>query len=133
MTQQHICGEHCADHADPHTCGEPQVLTPEVAPVGGRAARGPAGSDGDVGGVGATFGNLNVQYTLSRYRAMARRAGLVPVVERNITRNTLPTYSYLQSLIGSARTPRRGIGMLRLLARTRLLSYYLLAFRRPPA
>ncbi len=91
----------------------------------------PAGSNGDVGGVGATFGNLNVQYTLSRYRAMARRAGLIPVVERNITRNTLPTYRYLQSLVGSVRTAQRGIGFLQLLARCGLLGYYLLAFRKP--
>ncbi len=84
------------------------------------------------------FGRCNLQFSIGRYRRMAARAGFVPLVERNITRNTLPTYRYLQSLLGQAAaiegiTEKVAIvaGILKLIGALRLLNYYLLAFAKP--
>lgn len=84
------------------------------------------------------FGRCNLQFSIGRYRRMATRAGFVPILERNITRNTLPTYRYLQSLLGQAAaiegiTEKVAIvaGILKLIGTLRLLNYYLLAFARP--
>ena len=84
------------------------------------------------------FGRCDIRYRLGRYRRLATEAGLVSVVERNITANTLPTYRYLQALIRrkatlKGHTDRAGplIGLLRLLGVLGLLNYYLLSFRKP--
>jgi SAM-dependent methyltransferase len=84
------------------------------------------------------FGHCGVRFTLGRYRRLAAAAGLKPYQERDITANTLPTYRYLQGLLSpkppaSGRGSRSGglIGRLRLLGSLGLLSYYLLAFRKP--
>jgi len=55
------------------------------------------------------------------------------VVARDITRHTIPTYQYLQNLLGRRGIAGRGVGFMRLLARTGLLGYTLLAFRKPIA
>jgi hypothetical protein len=83
------------------------------------------------------FGRCNVQYTLARYRRLAAQSGFVPVAERNVTDNILPTYRYLQQL-GRQNWTQGTFGGIadRLLRVTelravfRLLSYYLLAFRK---
>lgn len=84
------------------------------------------------------FGRCNLQYTIGRYRRMAAQAGFVPLVERNVTRNTLPTYRYLQNLLGQAAaiegiTEKVAVvaGLLKLIGTFRLLNYYLLAYSRP--
>jgi ubiquinone/menaquinone biosynthesis C-methylase UbiE len=71
------------------------------------------------------FGDTNIQCTMRRYRNIAARAGLVPVAERDVTKQTVPTYDYLH-LMGSGgyRPAPRMLGTLK------LLSYYLLAFRK---
>ena len=84
------------------------------------------------------FGRCNLQYTIGAYRRMARRVGFVPLVERNIVRHTLPTYSYLQTLLRQSAaiegiTERAAdlIGILRWVSKLHLLNYYLLAFAKP--
>jgi ubiquinone/menaquinone biosynthesis C-methylase UbiE len=80
------------------------------------------------------FGRCNVQYTLARYRRLAKQTGFVPVAERDVTRNILPTYDYLVQL--GRKLSEQGSLAERLLRVTevrtvfRLLSYYLLAFRK---
>lgn len=83
-------------------------------------------------------GRCNLQYTIGAYRRMARRVGFEPLVERNIVRHTLPTYSYLQTLLGQSAaiegiTERAAelIGILRWVSKLHLLNYYLLAFTKP--
>jgi SAM-dependent methyltransferase len=83
-------------------------------------------------------GNWNVQYTIGKYRNLAKHADLVPDVERNITGNTLPTYRYIQQMLArDTRYAKRGaifrflLGLNRQLGVTGLLNYYLLSFRKP--
>jgi SAM-dependent methyltransferase len=42
------------------------------------------------------FGRCNFQYDIGRYHLLALQAGFVPIVERNVTNHTLPTYRYLR-------------------------------------
>ena len=84
------------------------------------------------------FGRCNLRYTVGAYRRLASQTRFRPLVERNITRHTLPTYRYLQKLLRSA-AAIEGItegaadlvGILRLVGATGLLNYYLLAFKKP--
>lgn len=80
------------------------------------------------------FGRCNVQYTISRYRNLAEEAGFVPIAERDVTRNILPTYDYLMQL-GKKVATQGGLAdqLLRITELRvvfRMLSYYLLAFRK---
>ena len=84
------------------------------------------------------FGSIDVEYTLSRYRALAKRTGLVSEAERDIGRNTLPTYRYLQRMLRTAIVSKRDgfivcrlLGLQWLLGATGLLNYTLLSFRKP--
>ncbi|WP_225896306.1 class I SAM-dependent methyltransferase [Amazonocrinis nigriterrae] len=44
------------------------------------------------------YGDFDMRYTTSRYRQLAAETGFAPLVERNITANTLPTYKFLWTL-----------------------------------
>jgi ubiquinone/menaquinone biosynthesis C-methylase UbiE len=83
------------------------------------------------------FGNLNLRFTLARYRRLAQRTGFVGAVERNITDYTLPTYRYLGHMLtgGSGRRNWRDFFVYlleaqRLLGKSGLLNYYLMSFRK---
>jgi hypothetical protein len=74
---------------------------------------------------------------LARYRRLAAETGFVPVAERDVTAHILPTYDYLQRIgreaasagpVGSIAGPLLRITELR--AIFKLLSYYLLSFRK---
>ena len=82
------------------------------------------------------FGTCHVQYTLGRYKSLARHqqfsAGGV-----NITKNTLPTYTYLKQLIRGTRIDRMSrslsnmtVNLLHFLGASRLLNYRLLHFEK---
>jgi ubiquinone/menaquinone biosynthesis C-methylase UbiE len=82
------------------------------------------------------FGRCDVQFTIGRYRRLAAATGFIPVVERDVTDNILPTYRYLQKigrrLAGGSSNPATdtALRITQLLAMSRLLSYYLLSFRK---
>ena len=82
------------------------------------------------------FGRCNVQYTIARYRRLAQQTGFVPIAERDVTRNIEPTYRYLQQIGramaqgSSGRIADRLLRITELRTVFRLLSYYLLAFRK---
>ncbi len=70
---------------------------------------------------------------------MAAQTGFVPLVERNVTRNIIPTYRYLQNLLGRAAaiegiTEKVAVvaSILKLISGLKLLNYYLLAYSKPP-
>ncbi|APA74586.1 class I SAM-dependent methyltransferase [Mycobacterium avium subsp. hominissuis] len=71
------------------------------------------------------FGDTNVSCTLRRLRGLAAKARLTEVVERNVTKQTVPTYDYLRRMNGGYRPAPRLLGTLG------LLNYYLLAFEKP--
>ncbi len=86
----------------------------------------------------SVFGHCDLRYTIGRYRRLAERSGLVPVGERNVTRQTAPTYDFIQQIASReiavdwiARLARPLIGMQRMLGTLGLLNYYLLSFRKP--
>lgn len=81
------------------------------------------------------YGPCNFSCTLEDYRRLARDTGFRVACERDITANTLPTYSFLRTL-----SPLLGLRTLSAAAetlcaeavsRTGLLRYVLLAFDRP--
>lgn len=84
------------------------------------------------------FGNCNLQFTIGSYRKLAAATGFVPLSERDVTGHTLPTYDYLQRLLGGTAAIEgitdKVVGLLGLLkgvAALGLLRYYLLAYRKP--
>jgi ubiquinone/menaquinone biosynthesis C-methylase UbiE len=81
------------------------------------------------------LGPADATYTTGRYMEAAREAGLISRVQRNITRNTLPTYATLRELtveMGQHEaTARFGVGVLEWLSRIGLLHYVILGFERP--
>jgi ubiquinone/menaquinone biosynthesis C-methylase UbiE len=84
------------------------------------------------------FGPCNLKYTIGKYRRLAARTGFAIAVERNVTKEILPTYGYLERrLLRSqkidlpawiARSLLRGQ---KLLGISGLLSYYLFSFKKP--
>lgn len=80
------------------------------------------------------FGNCNLTFTLQKYRRLAQESGLTVTEERDITRHTLPSYRYLQHLLGTGLRPGSSdwpVRLLRQLGKSGLLNYYLLTFRKP--
>jgi ubiquinone/menaquinone biosynthesis C-methylase UbiE len=80
------------------------------------------------------YGKCNVQYTLEDYRQLAKASGFRISAERDITINTLPTYSYLRKLAWEAAF-FNGFAMietaaLELLSRLRLIKYEIYAFQK---
>lgn len=80
------------------------------------------------------YGRCNVQYTLEAYRRLAKASGFRISTERDITVNTLPTYSYLRKLAWEAAF-FNGFAMietaaLELLSRLRLIKYYLITLQK---
>ncbi len=83
------------------------------------------------------FGRCNLRYGLGDYRKLASEVGLIVQAERNITKHTLPTYRYLKNLLrhsasiaGITERAADLMGVVRLVAATGLLNYYLLTFRK---
>lgn len=85
------------------------------------------------------FGTCNVQFTQQKYHDLANKSGFAICSEKDITRNTLPTYRYLKSLlVGKSRSNPLGlfIGLcttlvIEIITRLRLLSYFAFAFKKP--
>lgn len=81
------------------------------------------------------YGQCNVQCTISGYRILAEKTGFQGKEEKDITANTLPTYSYLRSL--SMKEGYTSISaaietlLVEVLSRTWCLNYMLLSFRKP--
>jgi ubiquinone/menaquinone biosynthesis C-methylase UbiE len=84
------------------------------------------------------FGRCNLSFTAGAYRRTTRQIGYQPLVERNVTRNILPTYRYLKTLLGHAAAIEGITGpvthfmdVLKILGALALLNYYVMAFRKP--
>ncbi len=84
------------------------------------------------------FGQCQLEYQVKNYRALAMEVGLKSVTERNVTRQTLPTYRYLAQML--TRPGAKGflgrfgasfISLQRLLGVYGPLNYYMLSFQKP--
>lgn len=80
------------------------------------------------------YGNCNVQYTVQHYRHLAQQTGFILSTERDITDNTLPTYTYLRWLgLQQQVTPaiaKLETMTLEYLSRLKLLNYYIYGFQK---
>ena len=80
------------------------------------------------------YGKCCVQFTQQDYRHLADETTFDLLVERDITENTLPTYSYLRRLASEV-SFHNGFAMLEtasleVLSRLRLIKYFIYAFRK---
>jgi ubiquinone/menaquinone biosynthesis C-methylase UbiE len=82
------------------------------------------------------YGKCNLQYGVAEYRNLAKKTNFTIQIERDITLNTLPTYSYfrlmseqyrINSLFALIETATAEV-----LSRFRLLLYYVYGFQKPP-
>lgn len=80
------------------------------------------------------YGDCNVQCTAKDYRELARCTGFITRAERDITKNTLPTYSYLRRLARQQRvvgkTAMIETAAVELLSRLGLMNYYIYGFQK---
>ena len=80
------------------------------------------------------YANCNVSCSLPRYRRLAADHGFRPIVERDITANTLPTYRFLETLQPESGSFRDAAAietrLMGWLSRLRLLHYDILAFEK---
>lgn len=84
------------------------------------------------------FGRCDIACTAGAYRRLVRKTGFQPLAERNVTRNILPTYRYLKTLLSKPAAIEGITGpvthfmeVLRLVSVLGLLNYYVMAFRKP--
>lgn len=87
------------------------------------------------------FGSCNVEYTREDYYQLAQHTNLSVEFEKNITKNTLPTYKYLKSLIKASELSKSHklqslgiiftISCIELLSKMHVLEYFVFAFRKP--
>ncbi len=81
------------------------------------------------------YGKCNVQYTAKHYRNLATQTRFNLTTERDITNNTLPTYTYLRWLAHqqsvTSRIARLETITLECLSRLKLLNYYIYGFQKP--
>ena len=80
------------------------------------------------------YGKCNLQYSAADYHDLAKQTAFSLVTERDITQNTLPTYSYLRRL-GKASAIANKHAILEtlaveLLSRMNLLKYYVYGFQK---
>jgi ubiquinone/menaquinone biosynthesis C-methylase UbiE len=86
------------------------------------------------------FGNCNVDYTAKDYRQLTEKMAYSLELEKNINKNTLPTYRFLKSLLKAAgkgdlsrlelASISAAIAAVELLVKWRGLEYFVYAFRK---
>jgi ubiquinone/menaquinone biosynthesis C-methylase UbiE len=83
---------------------------------------------------GGFFGHCNLQYSLERYRFLAKATGFKMELEKDITRNTLPTYPFLRALgreLGvKDPSAKFETWIVERASRARLLRYMILSFKK---
>ncbi|QBQ55300.1 class I SAM-dependent methyltransferase [Nitrosococcus wardiae] len=80
------------------------------------------------------FGRCNLQCTLAQYKSLAENTGFKPRVEKDITKNTLPTYSFLRAMGEELKikdpSAKFETWIVEWASRLRLLRYLVLSFER---
>jgi ubiquinone/menaquinone biosynthesis C-methylase UbiE len=83
---------------------------------------------------GHFYGYCNLDYRSKDYRQLAQNTGFKTLIERDITKNTLPTYAYLQQMAQQQgikhKTARVETTVVSLLSHLRLLHYYIYGWQK---
>ncbi|MFM8331368.1 MAG: class I SAM-dependent methyltransferase, partial [Candidatus Methylumidiphilus sp.] len=86
------------------------------------------------------FGTCDVRYTKAKYHTLAKASNFVVCVDKNITKNTLPTYKYLKALFIDKYKMQQVTDIMlaflttfsiEFISRLHLLSYYIFVFKKP--
>lgn len=81
------------------------------------------------------YGKCDVRCTSKQYQKLAGQTQFILRVERDITANTLPTYTYIRKLARQCRVSGMAAmietAALELTSRLRLMKYYIYAFQKP--
>ena len=87
------------------------------------------------------FGVCDVGYTKEKYHALAKENNFSVCVDKDITKNTLPTYNYLRAMFikqdknktrpASPMTAVLSTLAIEVVSRLRLLNYYVFSFKKP--
>jgi len=103
------------------------ISTPMMRPVSWLIKCPPA-SDG-------FYGECDVQFSFQKYRELAAKTGFVVSMERDITRNTLPTYDFIHELRKQVAFHSFSATLqtlfLEYASRTSLLKYGIIGFQKP--
>jgi ubiquinone/menaquinone biosynthesis C-methylase UbiE len=86
--------------------------------------------------VGENFGAVDYSYSIQKYRDLARETGFLPLVERDITANTLPTYPVsvqVWNQNGSTYHSQSSAVVSDRFSRLGLIRYMILAYRQVPS
>ena len=97
-----------------------RIALSDFVPAAGRVSAGPVGRWLEAG-VAKGYGTLGDGWKDGDYAAMAAAAGLRVVLDRDITRHTLPTYRVLKAILKAPETPAEARE--RMLWPTRLLEW----------
>jgi ubiquinone/menaquinone biosynthesis C-methylase UbiE len=80
------------------------------------------------------YGDCDMRYSRARYRQLACDTNFRPLVERDVTANTQPTYAFLKTLRAEIDAYDKRAGsetdILHLASKLRLLRYHILAFQK---
>jgi ubiquinone/menaquinone biosynthesis C-methylase UbiE len=82
--------------------------------------------------ISANYGAVDYSYGIQKYRALANETGLLPLVERDITANTLPTYPVTARVLkqnGRTYHDRDSAVLPDRLSRLGLIRYMILAYK----
>ncbi|BCX88775.1 MPBQ/MSBQ methyltransferase [Methylomarinovum tepidoasis] len=85
---------------------------------------------------GGFYGRCDLSYTRGGYWRLAEATGFAVETERDITANTLPTYSFLRRFGGALQVGAAAVaetGFAEIVSRLRLLRYMIYGFRAPDA
>ncbi len=74
-----------------------------------------------------TLGYVDLNFSLRDYRKLSQNTGFKPLVEQDITRNTLPTYSLVRTLQNKE---DKVVAFAELVSRWRIIRYFILSYRK---
>ncbi|HIK33296.1 MAG TPA: methyltransferase domain-containing protein [Oscillatoriales cyanobacterium M59_W2019_021] len=81
-------------------------------------------------GVAETYGSVDCTYTVADYRNLGRTTGFTPILEEDITVNTLPTYPVVRRVFRSTGNPEsdRATASIEWVSRLGLMRYWIFSY-----
>ena len=74
-----------------------------------------------------TLGQVDLNFSLGDYRKLSRNTGFIPLIEEDITRNTLPTYSLVRKL---QKKEDKIINFAERVSRWGVIRYFILSYKK---